>query len=183
MNTLVPLYTSFSGRLSRKTYWLGVIGLIIAGIVLSIILSVVGLGFMPNAAALDTANPEALAEAMNAATRSAGWSSLIMFVLLGFPSMALAVKRRHDRDGSGNDVYVYFALVAILAIVQALGFGYTTADVGGVAMPVPSMTLTILSAVVGIFGLYLLVVLGFLKGTAGNNQYGADPLGGAAVAA
>jgi uncharacterized membrane protein YhaH (DUF805 family) len=35
-----------------------------------------------------------------------------------------------------------------------------------------------LSVIVGIFGLYMLVVLGFLKGTAGPNNYGPDPLQG-----
>lgn len=183
MDSLVPLYTSFSGRISRKTYWMGVIGLIVASIVLAIILSVVGLGLMPNFAAFDTTDPAALAEAMNAATRASAWGSLIMFVLLGIPSLAIAIKRRHDRNNSGNDVYVYFALTAILVIVQALGFGYTTTDVGGVAVPTPSMTMSILSAVIGIFAIYLLIVLGFLKGTDGANQYGPDPLGGSAAVA
>ncbi|MBI4045177.1 MAG: DUF805 domain-containing protein [Devosia nanyangense] len=183
MDNLVPLYTSFTGRISRKTYWMGVIGIIIGAIVLSIILSLVGLGIMPNVAALDPANPAAFAEAMNAATRSAAWGSLIMFVILGIPSLAIAIKRRHDRNNSGNDVYVYFALTLIMLLVQAFGFGYTTTEVNGIAMPTPTVTMMILSAVIGIFAIYLLIVLGFLKGSDGANQYGPDPLGGVAATA
>ena len=37
--------------------------------------------------------------------------------------------------------------------------------------------MSILFALLGIFGIYLLVQLGFLKGTQGANSYGADPLG------
>jgi uncharacterized membrane protein YhaH (DUF805 family) len=40
----------------------------------------------------------------------------------------------------------------------------------------------LLSLVVGVFAIYLLVVLGFLRGTVGPNQYGPDPLGGTASA-
>ncbi|GGF37544.1 DUF805 domain-containing protein [Youhaiella tibetensis] len=156
MDNLVPLYTTFNGRISRKTYWLGVVGIIVAAIVLGIILGVVGLGL---------ANPG-----------TAAWGSLILFVLLAVPSLALGVKRRHDRNGSGNDVYVYFALSFILVVVQALGFGFTMTEVEGVSVPMPTMTMTIFNAVLGIFALYLLVVLGFLKGTEGENQYGPDPL-------
>ena len=35
---------------------------------------------------------------------------------------------------------------------------------------------------IGIFALYLLVVMGFLRGTPGPNQYGPDPLAGSAPA-
>jgi uncharacterized membrane protein YhaH (DUF805 family) len=44
------------------------------------------------------------------------------------------------------------------------------------------MITNILGIVVGIFALYLLVVLGFLRGTPGPNQYGPDPVGGTATA-
>lgn len=38
------------------------------------------------------------------------------------------------------------------------------------------------SLVILVWGIYLLVVLGFLKGTTGPNQYGPDPLGDTAAA-
>jgi uncharacterized membrane protein YhaH (DUF805 family) len=59
----------------------------------------------------------------------------------------------------------------------ALGIGYTMMDVGnGITIPTPSLPLTGINVLHGLFGLYLLVVLGFLKGTTGSNQYGPDPL-------
>ena len=41
--------------------------------------------------------------------------------------------------------------------------------------------LSILFLLLGVFGIYMLVQLGFLKGTPGANNYGADPLGYAAA--
>jgi len=68
--------------------------------------------------------------------------------------------------------------------VQALGLGYTVTDIQGIPVPMPSTLFSIIGGVVGIFGLYLLVVLGFLKGTEGTNNFGPDPLlGGSATAA
>jgi uncharacterized membrane protein YhaH (DUF805 family) len=65
-----------------------------------------------------------------------------------------------------------------MQLVSALGIGMSTMDVGGTPIPVPGPITMGLSVIVGIFGLYMLVVLGFLKGTAGPNNYGPDPLQG-----
>jgi uncharacterized membrane protein YhaH (DUF805 family) len=43
-------------------------------------------------------------------------------------------------------------------------------------VPTPTPLLVVLGLVAGILGIYLLVVCGFLKGTAGSNNYGPDPL-------
>ena len=61
---------------------------------------------------------------------------------------------------------------------EALGIGMSTMDVGGTSIPVPGPIVTGLGFIVGIYAIYLLVVLGFLKGTAGPNNYGPDPLQG-----
>ena len=55
-------------------------------------------------------------------------------------------------------------------------------DMGnGIVMPTPDWWLSILLFALGVFGIYMLVQLGFLKGTPGANSYGADPLGYAAA--
>jgi uncharacterized membrane protein YhaH (DUF805 family) len=54
----------------------------------------------------------------------------------------------------------------------------STMDVGGTPIPVPGPITIALGTITGIYGIYLLVVLGFLKGTAGPNNYGPDPLQG-----
>ncbi len=125
-----------------------------------------------------------MAEAVSAlvadATQKSGWISLIMFVIFVYPSAALCIKRRHDRDNNGIDVWIYFGLALISLLIQALGFAYTTMDMGnGVVIPVPTTALAVVGFIVAVFGIYLIVVLGFLKGTVGSNRYGPDPLGGA----
>jgi uncharacterized membrane protein YhaH (DUF805 family) len=61
-----------------------------------------------------------------------------LFVLLAlYTSIAVAVKRCHDRDRSG-----WFLLVGIIPLIN----------------------------------LWVLVELGFMRGTVGSNRYGSDPL-------
>ena len=152
MDNLVALYTTTAGRISRKNWWIGVVGIIVASIVLSIILSLVGL--------------------------NAAWAQLIVYVLLFYPNWCIGLKRRQDRDNNGMDFKILMGVSGLLTLVQALGIGVTMTDMGnGVVMPTPDAWLMVLFGLMGIFGIYMLVQLGFLKGTPGPNTYGADPLG------
>lgn len=154
MDSLVPLFTTTEGRISRRTWWFGAVMLIIASIVLNIILGVLGL--------------------------SASWAQLVAYIVLFVPNWSIGIKRRHDRDSDARDFKILIALSGLLALVQALGVGMTDSDVNGVPMYVPSLPLTLIFLVVGIYGLYVFVQLGFLRGTSGSNSYGLDPLDGAA---
>lgn len=182
MDNIMGLLTSTEGRIGRGRWWLGVVIIIVLAIILSIILSLVGLGVMPGfGATFDATNPQAVMDAAAKASRSAAWGSIISFVIFAYPSYALGIKRRHDRDNNGLDLQIYYVLTFIVLLIQALGIGMTTTDVGnGILVPVPSLPITLLSVVLGIYAIYLLVVMGFLRGTAGPNQYGPDPLGGGA---
>lgn len=185
MDTIKSLYFTTEGRISRKTWWLAAIGLAIVNILISmLIFPMVGLG-MPNAAQLAATaeDPAALSALISGAVQAACWANLILFLIFAYPVYAISVKRRHDKDNNGLDVIIYLVVTALLLLVQAIGLGYTTADIGGMTVPVPTMLSNILGIVVGIAALYLLVVLGFLKGTEGPNQYGPDPLGATAAAA
>ena len=174
MDNLVSLYTSTTGRIGRQQWWIGTVILIVINLVITFfILPPMGFG-MPNAAAM--ADPAALVSGMS---RSA-WASLVLLIIFAYPLYALGVKRRHDKDKSGIDYLIYLALLAILLLVQATGMGYTSAEMSGLIVPVPTLVYSIVAIVVGIYGIYMLVVLGFLRGTTGaTNQYGPDPLGGA----
>jgi uncharacterized membrane protein YhaH (DUF805 family) len=153
MDKLKALYTTTEGRLSRKEWWLGVVGLIIASIVLGIILGIVGLG------------------------GPTGWGQLIAYVILFYPGWCIGIKRRHDRDNNANDFKLFMGLSGLLTLLQALGIGVTMTDLGnGIVAPAPDMWMSILFLLLGIFGIYMLVQLGFLRGTAGANSHGADPL-------
>ena len=157
MDNLVALYTTTAGRISRKNWWIGVVGIIVASIVLSIILSLVGL--------------------------NAAWAQLIVYVLLFYPNWCIGLKRRQDRDNNGMDFKILMGLSGLLTLVQALGIGVTMTDMGnGMMVAMPDMWMSILYMLLGVFGIYMLVQLGFLKGTPGANSYGADPHGYAAIA-
>lgn len=128
-------------------------------------------------------DPAQIQAAILGAMQAAAWGSLLLFVITAYPIYCLSIKRRRDRGNNGLDVVIYLALLALMYLVQAFGLGFTITDVGGVPVPMPSMLSTVLSAVVGIYAIYMLVVLGFLKGTPGANSYGDDPLTSGAAAA
>lgn len=180
MNNIVQLFTTTDGRISRKSWWLGVVILIVAGIVLTLLLGLVGLSVWPNMAAFESGDSAAIAEALAASSRAAGWGSLVSFVIFAYPSYALSMKRRHDRDNNGLDLQIYYGVAVVLLLLQALGIGYEQMPIPGlegVTVPTPGLLISILSVITGVYAIYLLVVLGFLRGTAGPNQYGPDPLG------
>ena len=154
MDSLVPLFSTTEGRISRRTWWFGVVMLIIASIVLNVIFGVLGL--------------------------SAAWAQLAAYVIMFVPNWSIGIKRRHDRDSDARDFKIFVALSGLLSLVQALGVGMTDSDVDGVPMYVPSLPLSLVFLAVAIYGLYIIVQLGFLRGTSGSNAYGPDPLDGAA---
>lgn len=180
MNDFLQLYTSFDGRLNRQRFWLGIVGLIIAYIVVGFI---VGWFFGVNPMAMlqsaisTNGDPDVLAKLAMDATRASGWSSLITLIILAIPGMALWIKRSHDRDQGPNLIYALYALLALQYLLQGLGLTMTMVELGETQVPTMSMIGWILSAITAILGLYLLITLGFLKGTEGPNQYGPDPLG------
>lgn len=151
MDNLVPLLTTTNGRIGRQQWWIGTVVVIVASIVLSIVLAVIGLG---------------------------AWGQLIASLALLYPSYCIGVKRRQDRDNNGLDVKILLGVSAVASILQAFGIGVTMTDVGnGVMMPSPDLWLTLVYVALGILAIYLIVQLGFLKGTPGPNSYGPDPLG------
>ena len=95
------------------------------------------------------------------------WAAVVVGLVFVYPQICLSVKRRHDRDNGGMDA-IAFAILSLIfnPIVLILGTQH--------------IVTMIISVVFLIFAIYMLVQLGFLKGTTGPNQYGADPLGGGA---
>jgi uncharacterized membrane protein YhaH (DUF805 family) len=98
---------------------------------------------------------------------------LIVFIIqLAFlyPSAAVMVKRLHDRDKPGW----YAAILLGLSILNGLTnlFGLTGNPLD------PNALDFILGLAVLVVAIWFLIELGFLRGTAGPNQYGPDPLAG-----
>ena len=92
------------------------------------------------------------------------WASLAITLITAIPSMAIAVKRRHDRDNSGLDAKLVIGLIILLQILQSAGVVFVGYVMVGANL------------ILGIAAIYLLVVTGFLKGDSHPNGYGPDPL-------
>jgi uncharacterized membrane protein YhaH (DUF805 family) len=161
MNNLVGNFTSMDGRIGRQAWWIGVIVLIVVAIVLNFILGAVMGGGMPSLDQLADPN------VMLAYAQKQGWISLIIGLITAYPYICLSVKRRHDRNNNGYDAMGLIAFSLVWSLIQALG---VVSAANGIGM--------VISIVFLIYAIYMLVQLGFLKGTAGPNNYGPDPLGG-----
>ncbi len=85
-----------------------------------------------------------------------------------YPEFAVAVKRSHDRNMPVWLLAVFFTAGAVLDLLTVLGWSGTD--------EAPSLLSLMIAVPFTIFGLALLVELGFRKGTPGPNQYGPDPL-------
>lgn len=148
------LFTSFEGRIGRKDFWLGLLVIIIASFVL---IGVLGI--------LTWVLP-------------VSFVSLVGSLIMLYPALALSLKRLHDRNKAAKPwAYIMFGPGILTNIMQAMGVGFTTTEIQGELVTYPSNGLaTALSVITAIVGLWVLVELGFLKGTTGDNQFGSDPV-------
>lgn len=118
---------------------------------LMIALTMVLLGILVVTGALD-ADLEGLADGML-------W--LVIYIPLIWIGLAVAAKRLHDRDKSARWLVVFYALPGLLdGIGEVLGGAGFVLSLGSLGISIWAM-----------------VELGFLRGTAGPNRYGPDPLG------
>ena len=148
------LLTSFDGRIGRKQFWIGILCIIVAAFILIFVLGITLGLFLPFA-----------------------FVSLIGSLILLYPSAALMAKRLHDRNKGNNPwLYIFIGPSLVLTILSGLGIGFETVTIEGSETSYPSNMITILLTIVStVVGLWALVELGFLKGTAGSNDYGEDP--------
>lgn len=159
MDKIVSLLTTTDGRIGRQQWWLGVVALIVVSILASIVLGIISFG---NATVL-------------------AWLAVLLNIVLIWPSYCIGIKRRHDRDSDGTDLKILIGGSLVLNLLQATGIGMTWVDGGGgIVYPMPAIWLGIINLAFVVFAIYMLVQLGFLKGTTGANRYGPDPLDGAA---
>jgi len=160
---IVWLFTSFQGRISRRRFWFGVLLLALASIVLTLALTAIGLGETRTTTGFTQLSTGERNDFTNTEFGLKPWGSFVLFVLLIVPWAALGVKRRHDRGASGLDLGGFIAFVAIVEV-----FSNLMADANIVIMGA--------SLIVTVWAICLFVLLGCLKGTAGPNSYGPDPL-------
>ena len=93
-----------------------------------------------------------------------GLMILAMVALTIWLGLALATRRLHDRNKSGWWLLpMYVPVVLLVAAAQLAAQSNPEASIGFSALSLP-------------FSIWILVELGFLKGTTGPNRFGEDPL-------
>ena len=140
------ILTSTQGRIPRSQWWAGFLVLIIIGVVLGLLIAwVLGMTMVGLIA------------------------TLILQMILLYPSYCISAKRFQDRNKPSG-----LALIGIgLAILQTL------ARLVGLSNPYsPTAVDWILNIALLIVGIWYLIELGILRGTIGPNNFGPDPLEG-----
>ena len=148
--SLMDLFTSFQGRISRRNWWFGTLVLLCVGLAGSYLTE-------PGAFGLD--RPGLPSSHLG----RAAWTAILLY-----PALALALKRLQDRDQPD--------WVGQLLIVVALG-SFAVLQLGFVQDPLQARgpdRLIFLAA--ALFQLWVVIDNGFLKGTPGSNRHGPDPL-------
>jgi uncharacterized membrane protein YhaH (DUF805 family) len=94
--------------------------------------------------------------------------SAIVDLAFTYPEFAIAAKRGQDRNMPLWLVGAFFAAGVLLDLLTVVGWAGTDEQ--------PSLISLVIAVPFTVFGLALLVELGFRKGTTGPNRYGPDPL-------
>lgn len=101
------LLFSFNGRINRAKFWLGTVCLIVVYVILAIISSV-------------TMAPMTVSQSgqvQGGGMGIVGIIVLIIYIAMIWPSVALGVKRFHDRDKSG-----WWVLISLVPIIGGLWY-------------------------------------------------------------
>jgi uncharacterized membrane protein YhaH (DUF805 family) len=101
------LLFSFNGRINRAKFWLGTVCLLVVYIILAVISSVT---MSPM-----TVSPSGQME--GGGMGIVGIIVLIIYIAMIWPSVALGVKRFHDRDKSG-----WWVLISLVPIIGGLWY-------------------------------------------------------------
>lgn len=141
------LYLSTEGRIGRKMWWSGHIILAAIGILLSMIFDAI---FPP----------------MSLASRLIGF---IFMLVIAYPSYAVSAKRFQDRNKNGSLAAIMIGLAILSSLLRLFGIGTDPTAPGMISMILGFATLGV--------AIWYLIELGILRGTAGDNRYGPDPVG------
>lgn len=141
------LYMQANGRIGRQTYWIAAIVLGVISIVVTLLVSWL----------------------LGVGTMPTTIVLIIWQLLLSYLAYNLMAKRFHDRNKPTTYalyVIVAFLVLSIVSLLTAPGMG---ADASAIYM--------IVSGIILLLAIYVLIELGFLRGTVGPNEYGPDPVG------
>jgi uncharacterized membrane protein YhaH (DUF805 family) len=165
--SITQMLFSFQGRMRRRDYWLCGIGLAIVSWVLSSIgQAVAGVSML----SLFSRSGQTAANLGDTVLKVVCIQAGVNLLLL-WPSLAINVKRLHDRDRPGWIIAIFYVVV----IIQQY-FSFTRMAQGGMFSPPSMMGLVSLLALI-VVGLWLFIDLGLLDGAQGSNKYGPSPKG------
>jgi uncharacterized membrane protein YhaH (DUF805 family) len=156
-------YFSPSGRISRSQYWLRlVLPYFAISFVLQIVAEMTGEGSVVNSVA--------------------SLLLTVFWLVALWPSIALLVKRIHDRDKTGWLCLVLYLPMFLFSILLGVWFAGALAAVAtGAAFVMPHLgALGVVVIVLGFvstgIGLWFFIEFGCMRGTFGANRFGPDPL-------
>jgi uncharacterized membrane protein YhaH (DUF805 family) len=151
--TLQKILFSFDGRIGRRTYWLAILALIVAVLVLT---------FVPF-----------LIPSEDAAVLIIALTSQFIWLLSLWPMLAVGSKRLHDRNKKGWWLLVFWVFPFALFSV-GLSIALFNDPSTGRSGDLSTASIVILASLPP--ALWGIVELGILPGTKGPNLYGADPV-------
>jgi uncharacterized membrane protein YhaH (DUF805 family) len=142
------LLLSSSGRIDRASWWIASCALTIVG---AIVLKLI-----------DIFDYDRVVAATNRFSAvSVGLVLVILFVLLLYCLLAVGVKRLHDRNKRGWWVFLFLLVPVVLAFM-----------IGALASDLGAELAWTATAIALMLGVWALIELGVLAGTAGPNRYG-----------
>lgn len=179
MGEFMTRFFGHSGRISRRTMWIGLLALVVVAILLEIVFSLIfGFGGMMRSGPAFMTSISQNGETIQSMYSAKGeWRQLFMLALLAYPLSTLWFKRSHDINRSGLLVVIYLGVAMLSYFVDIIGWGFVTPEVGQMHMLTRTWLGTIMQVFYVLLALYLVVTLGFFAGTKGSNLYGADPHG------
>jgi uncharacterized membrane protein YhaH (DUF805 family) len=147
----VTFFFGFRGRINRARYWLALLIFLVVDVVLSLVGLAVGKGLAFHA----------VSYGLNAA----------MFL----STIALSIKRLHDRDRSAWWLVSFYIVPLLIVVVGGFLLWYGAGSFGDVKdVSLLLLRVCVLGGVA--FCIWGLAEIGFRRGTAGYNRFGPDPL-------
>jgi uncharacterized membrane protein YhaH (DUF805 family) len=150
-------------RIGRLQYWLGSISIFGATIFIGVVLMVLGFADVKTVSGTVQLSTGESQPFSSTTFTLKPWAWIPLSILMSIAWLAFSIERRHDRGNSGVDAIVFAVASVVNQVLHAFQIG-------------EGIPLFIFDCLMLAAGLYMLVVLGFLRGTPGPNQYGPDPL-------
>jgi uncharacterized membrane protein YhaH (DUF805 family) len=147
---LIDTLTRIEGRISRKPFWIGIV--IVTAIFVAVVVGILAL---------------VGEDALDGPYSGDSGLMLILNVLLLLTTVPVTLKRLHDLNHSFGPLVpaFIFEALALIGSVTSLTGSYDINTLGWTLM-----------TAYGVYGLALLIFLGFYRGTRGPNDFGPDPL-------